>query len=130
MTRKRAKELLPVFTHWANGGRIQYFTKFSQKWEDDSGIGSIIAWDDVFCEYRIKPEPTYRPWTAEEVPVGALVRKSNNTLGIFKALITGVTILEIKSQFGSDTFRCVLDNWEHSLDNGKTWQPCGVAVNP
>jgi hypothetical protein len=87
-------------------------------------------------QYRIKPEPKYRPWTAEEVPVGALLRRLFQPNKI--TVILGTTQQELIlsglppacSLFISDLFTYhgghSGDRVEHSLDHGKTWLPCGV----
>lgn len=58
MTRKEAKELLPIIQAWAEGKSIQFQTD-SKSWSD-------ITKDLYPCNhpslYRIKPEPKYRPF--------------------------------------------------------------------
>ena len=60
MTRDDAKKLLPIIQAFAEGKNIQY--------KDD-----IDRWVDIknpsfksFFEYRIKPEPKYRPFNTQE----------------------------------------------------------------
>ena len=60
MTREEAKELLPIIQAFAEGKNIQY--------KDD-----MDRWVDIknpsfksFFEYRIKPEPKYRPFKTRE----------------------------------------------------------------
>ena len=64
----------------------------------------------------IKVMPTLRPWTADEVPLGAWMR--------FKILPS--TRLIISSVTSSIDFKQWLEDREHSTDGGKTWLPCGV----
>lgn len=80
-------------------------------------------------EFRLAPEPPakrFRPWTPEEVPVGAIIRSKKHA---WRSLILGVTssgYIEIHDGgFASDF---TIDNHEYSLDHGKTWLPCGVEV--
>jgi hypothetical protein len=71
-------------------------------------------WDDT--KYRIKPTATLRPWTADEVPLGAWMR--------FKKVIDDRSVLAWTStQRDRDMW---LEEREHSTDLGKTWLPCGV----
>ncbi len=57
MTPDRAKDLLPLFEHFANGGEIQS--------QPDSALADVdLAWRDnpdpkwcIDCMYRKKPEP-------------------------------------------------------------------------
>ena len=60
MTREESKELLPIIQAFAEGKNIQY--------KDD-----MDRWVDIknpsfksFFEYRIKPEPKYRPFKTRE----------------------------------------------------------------
>lgn len=79
--------------------------------------------------FRLKPQPKYRPWKVEEVPVGAIMKAHQASTG--PALITDV--FRGKIRFGRDgevTLEYALTGaYEYSLDQGKTWQPCGVLSN-
>lgn len=94
--------------------------------------------------HRIKPEPCYRPWKPEEVPVGALIRRKHRPE--FICVILGATtdkhadyaILNAPLRPGSNHYLSDLltyhggnngDANEHSLDHGKTWLPCGVLID-
>jgi len=71
------------------------------------------GWDDT--QYRIKPTPTFRPWTADEVPLGSIMRT--------KGLEGRCIIIDTET---SDDRSYWLNAREHSTDGGKTWLPCGV----
>ena len=64
MTRKEAKELLPIIQAYAEGKTIQYRSE-EFGWEDVS-IEENLSFTDNLSEYRIKPEPTYRPFKTKE----------------------------------------------------------------
>ena len=60
MTREEAKELLPIIQAFVEGKAIQYKTKY-------------VDWIETDCptwvkqsQYRIKPEPKYRPFRTQE----------------------------------------------------------------
>jgi hypothetical protein len=72
------------------------------------------GWDDT--QYRIKPTPTFRPWTADEVPLGAWMRDVSKQ--DYRWLI--------HTSGNADTRKDWLVGYEHSTDGGKTWLPCGV----
>jgi len=73
-------------------------------------------WNNDIEMYRIKPTAKLRPWTADEVPLGAQLRDKFNP-----------TRRWLSCNTGSDDYRDeLLENSEHSTDNGKTWLPCGV----
>ena len=60
MTRKEAKELLPIIQAYAEGKTIQYKNEHGSWIEIDCPIWS------KYCQYRIKPQPKYRPFNSQE----------------------------------------------------------------
>ena len=64
MTREEAKELLPIIKAFAEGKEIQYRNSFNE-WIDmkkNEGLSFI----KTPLDYRIKPEPKYRPFKTQE----------------------------------------------------------------
>lgn len=127
MTKEQAKQLLPLIQAYSEGKIIQIYED-GKKWTDLNSPN----FDGVPEHYRIKPEPpkpTYRPWTSEEVPVGAAIREIK---GKVRAIITivnenGVILSGLYQSLCH--FSCMYEEFECSTDFGKTWQPCGVLVN-
>lgn len=95
MTREEAKELLPIIQAFAEGKTIEH-----------KGKGSSFNWEEVIepifnlhmSEYRIKPEPKYRPFKDVEEcwqemlkhqPFGWL--KSGNLLVNITSIGAGIT---------------------------------------
>lgn len=64
MTREEAKELLPIIQAYTEGKTIQVIDTTDQcgMWEDVVDLKINTA----FEEYRIKPEPKYRPFANAE----------------------------------------------------------------
>lgn len=101
---------------WSDGVEVQYSPK--------RGAGSAVwtstdnpLWNWEHYDYRIKPTAKLRPWTADEVPLGAQVR-SKSYHPDHRSLIT---------TSGNSIHReGWLNGYEHSTDGGKTWLPCGV----
>ena len=60
MTRKEAKEWLPIIQAWAEGKPIQFN---SGSWID---ITKDLYTSNYPSKYRIKPEPKYRPFKNQE----------------------------------------------------------------
>lgn len=60
MTREKAKELLPIIKAYAEGKTIQYLIK--DEWFDAFAPNFNFSAND----YRIKPEPKYRPFKTKE----------------------------------------------------------------
>ena len=64
MTREEAKKLLPIIQAFAEGKTIQY-KNAECEWEDMS-IGENLSFIETPSNYRIKPEPKYRPFKSQE----------------------------------------------------------------
>lgn len=61
MTREEAKELLPIIQAFAEGKEIEYYDCNDDDWiKTDTPI-----WNSKI-NYRIKPEPKYRPFKTQE----------------------------------------------------------------
>lgn len=64
LTIEKAKELLPIMQAFAKGKTIQFKKNEDNEWTDLLDDGIILS---PCYDYRIKPEPKYRPFsTAEE----------------------------------------------------------------
>ena len=85
---------------------------FSKAWH----TSVFPNWNWQHLEYRIKPTAKLRPWTANEVPLGAWIKYNKSNEGRFLVTHTG-------SQFDRIEWH---KNYKHSTDGGKTWLPCGV----
>ena len=69
MTRKEAKELLPVIQAFAEGKEIEYYDCNDDDWiKTDTPI-----WASKI-NYRIKPEPKYRPFKSQEECWGEMLK--------------------------------------------------------
>ena len=82
LTREEAKELLPVIQAFAEGKVIQCRSSITNEWRDFDEP----AFNGVIDNYRIKPEPKYRPFESLEEcwqemlkhqPFGWLIEKVN-----------------------------------------------------
>jgi hypothetical protein len=102
-------------SEYMDGEEVQY----SPKQGKGSGVWTSTdnpLWNWEHYDYRIKPTLKLRPWAADEVPLGAQVRKKSDP-----------TYRWVIANTGSHDDRLKLvENHEHSTDNGKTWHPCGV----
>lgn len=125
MTTERAKELLPIITAFANGAEIEFRLKdrvysiwqstTNPHWEDDA-------------EYRIKPEPKLRPWKPEEIPIAKFhIKHATCWVVPLQTCFNSVIFWDYDRNATIEiTYQILLDEYEHSLDQGKTWHPCGV----
>lgn len=67
MTREKVKELLPVMQAYANGEVIQFCRKTPEPHWVDVQSDDLLEFREDASQYRIKPEPKYRPFkNAEE----------------------------------------------------------------
>lgn len=132
---------------WAHGKRVEaiHKTLFSERWTKVEPAGaecsntySAGVFGDCAGKYRfrIAPEPPakkWRPWTLEEVPIGALIRwKSDSNKGVRSLIVSAhetpggaVWICSGQKTIWNAEEAVKL---EYSIDNGKTWLPCGVEV--
>ncbi len=61
MNREQAKKILPILTAYVEGKAIQYYEGTKKTWTEIGTINMSNLF--IFPEnYRIKPEPTYRPF--------------------------------------------------------------------
>lgn len=126
MDRTRAKELLPVIQAFAEGKEVEYYAHGS--WNGLRGLVRKDANFDTGCEWRIKPSPQYRPWTFDEVPIGAIVKFECGD----KVLIGGVSGKTVYFAWEGVRHSVCLDGMKgmtHSVDGGKYWWPCGVKIS-
>jgi hypothetical protein len=112
MNIEQTKEAIKVMQAFVDGKEVQARDVGLERWN----AVIIPRWNLEDFEYRIKPTPTIRPWTADEVPLGAWMRRGTDPK--FRWLILNVGNDDMRMDF-------YLKN-EHSIDNGKTWLPCGV----
>lgn len=92
MTREELKKVMPILTAFVDGKTIQNYLRGSGKWIP---VGEHLDMSDLFAwssDYRIKPEPKYRPFkNAEECwnemqkhqPFGWIKSKNDSTINKF-----------------------------------------------
>lgn len=112
MDRNQAKEFYPFLQAFAEGKAIECRTKpsaLSKSWQgmnDWTEIKEIEYWDNI--EYRIKPEPKYRPFKdAEECwqemqkhqPFGWVINISNGRAYNLQSVLLKDGVLYIRSSY-------------------------------
>ena len=112
MTREQAREAAAVMLAWADGKEVEYNSKVCTGYKKCNE--PLFNWE--YFNYRLKPTPVLRPWTADEVPLGAWMRFKRNPQD--RTLLGWVSVQADRDMW--------LDEREHSTDGGKTWKPCGV----
>ena len=112
MTREQTLEAIRIMQAFVDGKEVE-FKWMSKDWDSTDKP----EWNWEHYDYRIKPTATLRPWTADEVPLGAWMRSKHNPQD-------RMLIYWVNSQSDRELW---LGKNEHSTDGGVTWKPCGVV---
>ena len=112
MTHEQTIEAIRVMQAFVDGKEVEY-KRHDEVWM----LTTLPLWNWNSIEYRIKPTPVLRPWTADEVPLGMQARN-------FKYPKTRWLIDRTSSEENRIDW---CKNYEHSTDGGKNWLPCGVV---
>jgi len=110
MNREQTKEAIRIMQAFVDGKDVQ--SMYEGKWS----LVHVPRWNWDDTQYRIKPTAKLRPWTADEVPLGAWMRDVSKQ--DYRWLI--------HTSGNDDTRKDWLVGYEHSTDKGVTWLPCGV----
>ena len=112
MTKEQTIQAIKVMQAFVDGKEVvSQFVTSPQATDNPSW-----NWVNDISAYRIKPTPVLRPWTADEVPLGAQVRKQSDPTNRWLIGNTGSHNDRLK----------YVETHEHSIDKGVTWLPCGV----
>ena len=114
MNIEQTKEAIRVMQAYVDGKEVEVESRITN--------GCFVkamtpSWDWFNSNYRIKPTTVLRPWTADEVPLGAQARNREHPKT--RWLIDRTSSEENRIDW--------CKNYEHSTDGGKTWLPCGVV---
>ena len=112
MNIEETKEAIRVMQAFVDGNQVERRLRRLEGWNTTNNP----SWNWTDCIYRIKPTPVLRPWTADEVPLGAWLRN--------KGLYGRQIITHTAEQKDREWW---LKASEHSTDGGVTWKPCGVV---
>lgn len=109
MDRQQAKELLPVIQAFAEGRPIEFKDSYG-KWV----VGETLAFNWPLKNYRIKPEPKYRPFINTEEcwqemfkhqPFGWIKDKENGAYVMITKVYDDSGEMSINGNTGWDFFR-------------------------
>ena len=114
MTREQTIEAIRVMQAFVDGKEVECWHRRLEGWDTTNNP----SWNWMDCTFRIKPTAKLRPWTADEVPLGAWGR--NPQYPKTRWLIDRTSSEENRIDW--------CKNYEHSTDGGKTWLPCGVVA--
>jgi hypothetical protein len=111
MNIEQTKEAIKVMQAFVDGKEL-----ISMRTPTATADDPYWNWGNDTKMYHIKPTPTLRPWTADEVPLGMQAR--NREYPKTRWLIDRTSSEENRKDW--------CEKYEHSIDGGKTWHPCGV----
>ena len=139
MKREHALGLVPFIKAWGEGKTIQ--VKRLGHWMDLSP--DELDWKDDAENHRIKPSPLFRPWTLQEIPVGAVARRKDRELKV-KSLGTPHHIAQViytadytnedkttpgaVMREGWTGVSELLEMWEWRWPGETAWKHCGTAI--
>jgi len=110
MNIEETKEAIRIMQAFVDGKEVEHW--YYEMWVKIH----VPRWNWDKTEYRIKPTPVLRPWTADEVPLGAWMRMKSDRE--YRFLISNTESFSGREHW--------LKDFEHSIDGGKTWKECGV----
>ena len=109
---------------------VDEFTRQLQKstdgvtWEDVS----FIAWG-AMEHYRIS-EKILTPWPIRAVPLAAWFRRIDPIQNLVESRLVCRSVISGTIYLGGQEFGFTTEylakHFEHSVDNGETWLPCGI----
>ena len=108
MTREETRDAVKVMEAYANGKKIQYLDN-NNKWID--AHNPVFDWYN--CDYRIKPEPKYRPFQTQEEcwkemhkhsDFGWVIAKDSKIMYHIYVVGTGYVLIDGMSISFSETF--------------------------
>jgi hypothetical protein len=116
MNREQAKALLPVIVAFSEGRAIECRSAHHGPANDGWTQAKWIPDLEGGMEYRIKPEPKWRPWRPDEVP----------TYFMSQDKLSGFFMASNQRDFLNKSDCAVLfQNRQHLHEDGTT-TPCGV----
>lgn len=128
MNRKEAAKLLPIIKAFAEGKDIEYRTKgFNENWKKVTQISELSF---KSFEYRVKPEPKYRPFANAEECLKEM--QKHTPFGLIKKNVSKVFYcigsFDIKNIYIGTTLG--MHSYADSLENFKFADglPFGVKV--
>ena len=116
MTRKEAKELLPIIQAFAEGKTIQVKVT-DNRWYDWKDKTDELNFNSGPQNYRIKPEPKYRPFKSQEEcwqemqkhqPFGWLIHKKSKVY-VYPIMYTSITAVFADKSY--DNFKNIFENY-------------------
>jgi len=113
--------IITILTEWQSGKTIECR---GDQWSAWKPALAPFHWElSKFPQnYRVKPEPKLRPWTPEEVPVGAVLRsKSNPQWRLLIVAVQGNNVF-----LGPDSLALDIPNLLEKFVRDNTNEPCGV----
>jgi len=114
-----------------NRGGFWRFLLRDQEWHHIS----IPSWNWDSFDYNYPADPprkVLKPWTFETAPKCHVLIKDKSVQQLIRAVSCWSTnaLHTMSPHFEASTYTWdyLVTNYEHSLDNGATWHPCGIET--
>lgn len=131
-----ASEFKPRFDTSTTAGKIEVMAEFDRnkviyckgiKYEQSLWhlqLNPVWDWDSFTYNFPAELKRTLIPWTKDTVPREAWVRQVGDS--DTESRIISVDSKGFDTDVDRELYTNATSNYEHSLDNGRTWLPCGT----
>ena len=129
-TWKNEDEIIEMLTLYKNGVKFerQYSCGTDKTIWYDVEDKTLCKWNYEY-KYRVKQEEKKSkliPFTRETIPLRAIFRGRIDENFPWNALVSTKKNNVVFMGTGDITYEVLAQNWVYSLDDGKTWNPCGT----
>jgi len=121
MTKQETIEAIKVMQAYVDGAEINCSERSDL--EETQHIRNP-QWNWMSFVYVVKPTPKLRPWKVEEVPLDAWYRYVDSKDHYTKITEKQEELVKIFTVWYNTV--SLFNHFQYSLDQGKTWLPCGV----
>lgn len=119
---------IAVYSRWLKTGEKPWIKRKRNSVDDWDQSDPSWIWSYYDYNYPAEPKRTLVPWTKDTVPREAWLCESNDHLQhrIIGLDSDGIYVIGDSLDIIDVSFDNLKNYWEHSLDGGKTWLPCGT----
>jgi len=143
MNRESLLRTINLLTALSQGKTLQLQDLGTSAWMDCTGLAPddrrLFTSSDAF---RVKPEQWYRQWKLEEIPIGAVARRTHKSLNQTPQVIIGADYLSVSTrdermacaimhfeskEYTTATYLLKGWEWKWAHEDAHCWRPCGAV---